>query len=231
MTDVYMGWYPAADWTAYLVETDVAGTWVGGTCADAALDYEHATASVKNTGTSYAYFPIDTAAYADGSYLVVVRVAMEESDDTGYLKLSTAAGDITDEVAWDAATDGKWELVPIGVVHLPVLDTITGTAATLRVNMKCSTAKYIAMDYVAFVPIDHGLFAYAPTSGDAALLKSELGKVYVDSIVTYSGVSGHGIKAHGNGTLVVLAEHASPNAATYAGTITVAYTARYELWR
>jgi hypothetical protein len=88
--------------------------------------------------------------------------------------------------------------------------------------MKCSTAKYIAMDYVAFVPIDHGLFAYAPTTGDAALLKSELGKAYVDSIVTYNGVSGHGIKAHGLGTLVVLAEHASPNAATYAGTITEA---------
>lgn len=229
---LYMGWYPAADWTGYLVETDVAGTWVGGTCADAALSNEHATASVKNTGTDTAYFPIDTAGYADGSYLVLARVALESADDTGSLYLATSLGTISDTVTFDP--DGThWELIELGVVHLPVQETVSGTAATLRVHMACSAARFIAMDYVAFIPLDHGLVCYHPSTATtaSASIRSELGKLYDASVVTYANASGHGIKAHGLGTLVVVAEEVDNDAATWAGIITVSYTPRYELWR
>jgi hypothetical protein len=229
---LYAGWYPAADWTAYLVETDAAATWVGGTAADAALDYEHDSASVKNTGTTYSYFPIDTSGYTAGSYLVLARVALENASDTGTLKLSTSLGDITDEVTFDP--DGThFELIELGVVHLPVLDTVSGTAATLRVSMKCSAARFIAMDYVGFVPLDHGFFGYHPATATtaSASIKSELGKLYDASVVTYANASGHGIKAHGLGTLVVFAEEVDNASATYSGTITVSYVARHELWR
>jgi hypothetical protein len=230
---VYAGWYATADWTGYIVQTDTSGTWVGGTVADESIANDHGGGSITNTGKAYSYYPIDTAAYTDGSYLVLARVCLENADDTGTLKLATSLGDITDEVTFDP--DGThWEIIELGVVHLPAQETVTATAANLRVYMKCSeAARYVAMDYVIFVPIDHGLIAYHPALATtaSASIKSELGKLYDASIVTYANASGHGIKAHGNGTLVVVAEEVDNASACYSGTITVSYVPRYELWR
>jgi hypothetical protein len=228
---VYMGWYPVADWTGYMVETDTAGSFVGGTAAAGPSTNASGGASVKNTGTTYSYLPVDTAAYAAGSYLVLGRVTLENAGDTGTFKLSTAAGDLTDEVTTTGLT--TWHLIELGHVHLPAQTTVTGTAANLRVSMKCSAARYVAMDYLAFIPLDRGLVCYHPAvaATASASIKSELGRLYDASIVTYANASGHGIKARGAGTLVVVVDEVAANAATYSGTITVAYTPRYALWR
>ncbi len=231
MHPVYIGWTNTDTWSGYLVETDTAGTWVGGTVAAGPSTYASGEASCQNTGETYSYYPIDTADFPADTYLVLARLQLEDETEVGTLKLSTSGGDLTDEVTFDP-DDQQWELVELGQVRLPAQEVASGLTAYLRVNMHCTADHYIAMDYVAFVPLDSGLCCFHPSTATtlAETLRFEWGKTYVDGVLDYSGASGHGIKALGPGTLVVVADTNHPILPTYTATVTVTHAPRFEMW-
>jgi len=125
-------------WTTMSNGTGATDSWVDGTTR-------------YTTSASYQTAPLDTAAYPQGKYKLLVHV--KQSAGTGYVKDSQNDSAV-------AITRTVMHIMEIGDLDLPVSDTASGTASNLTLSVCSDGTNTITVDAYLLIPLDYGMFRW-----------------------------------------------------------------------
>lgn len=125
-------------WTTMSNGTGATDSWVDGTT-------RYTTSSTWQTA------PLDTAAYPQGKYKLLVHV--KQSAGTGYVKDSQNDSAV-------AITRTTMHIMEIGDLDLPVSDTAPGTASNLTISVASDGTNTLTVDAFLLIPLDYGMFRW-----------------------------------------------------------------------
>jgi len=198
----------------------VAATWSAGAAFASAEGYPAGAGNTIWSHTAAAYTNVDVTDLAPGEYLVLANCAGTTANvDTiqtpfsGPVLIPTTA----------------LHLLPLGVISLPNRVVRGAGADLLRVTITGGgVGQYAAVNYVAFLPVSHGLIGWQVTSGHAHRVLWADGAMYVEDVAklneAYGGTAPLRVL---RGKLVVLAEQATSEPTTYLR-VTDSATPRWE---
>lgn len=191
--------------------------------ADAAARVDNAVKIASTTAVSADLVVTD---YPAGRYLLLARVKAN-GGATGTISVDVTEG-TEGEIEFD---NSSWAIVELGTCYLPSRAVKGSADATITVSVASSSdlsGEEACIDWLCPVPVGHGFFCWAPSSGTATTVERDPsdGTTYVDDEADEGDVTGCSIMALG-GQLLVISQNADGDERTQSTTVTVTYTPRH----
>ena len=226
-----------------LIDTDLliegeGGTWYGETSSDVAMTNGHDSTLPSYTarykiGTGYATkYGVDQS-FNPGTYLPLVRAAMENSADTGVVGFNYGFGFGQTQAVAFGPSGTTLQIKELGQVRLPNQIARGAQQSTLRMAFNSSSAVAnhgTYYDYLGLLPTSWGWFRVLQPIGAGNDLTSFRvqgdGSVFWNDVGTLTYFAGGPIEAVGPTKLAVFTE-AATLVAKHTGACTVTYIPRY----
>lgn len=218
-----------------LVEGEAA-PWYGGQNGDLPDDFAHEGFKRYNASWAYASRYFSDNALDRGTYLVLIRAAVENAADFGTLRVGTRDGTV---IATASIADSRrtslhlFEMARMALPNAKVRGAM-GSAVCVDMNNSASGSGHgTFVDYVSFVPLSWGFFSiFQPFGTGSDLASAHLsyaGDVYQSDVASVRYTRSAPISAVGPTKLWCVTESDSPGP-TSPTTVTAKVIPRYALW-